>query len=162
MSADNVRLALHGILAGPSHPSKDTIAKSDVDEVMEFTLNWQKHSQDASAGVETTAVPIHVAQSDFTVVGVDWIQQVASTGNATSYATLTLSQADGSGSTKLTIASHATTAGAGFAADTTKALALTTANVDVDEGQSLHFAITKTSSGVQTGPGVLVVHCRKR
>lgn len=163
MSAANLLKKFRGVYAGPSHPSTDTVNNSDVEELFEFPVNHYKDAVDTSATTVTTATPIHYAGSDFTVISAHWTSQVTVTGDATSYATINLTKQDGTGSTKLTVASHATdSTGDGLTADTPKPLTLTSANVDVDEGSVLHFAIAKTSNGKKVQKGVLTVTCRKR
>lgn len=136
--------------------------ETEFNQMTDYVIGWQKASADATAGVVTTNKALVGGRVPYTcrVISAHWVQEAVTTANATSYATLTLNKNDGAASTMIAVGA-VNTQSANIAANTTKALTLTAANVQVASGGCLFINIGKTSSGKKIQPGALTVVLRR-
>lgn len=141
------------------HMSADV--EAEFNQMTDFFLDWTKDADDAASTTATTNTSVLPnALVRFDVITATWIQNTATTLNATSYATVTLSKNDGAGSTMLAVAAKSTQSNT-IAARTKFALAVTASARRVATGQALWVKIGKTSNGKKIKAGRLSVHCRR-
>jgi len=125
---------------------------------------YLQHSSPAYAQAAEGTVPIARAPFDCTVVSVNFIANAALTGANTNSRTLSLINkgTDGSGST--VVASKAFTSGVNAVAfdETVITNTVTTADLDVDDGEVLALLSDAIASGLADPGGLIVIKIQRR
>lgn len=160
LTVKTMRDVLRAIWLGDREDDEQT-AKHAVDLATTFVVPYTKATADSMAADATAAQYFWEAPANCTVEKVTYIPRAAVTANATNYGTVLLYSADGAGGSTTTVASRATDTvttddmANGVPWDLVNSA--TAADLDVDKGEVLAFAITKAGSGVVIAAGVLQV-----
>jgi hypothetical protein len=115
-----------------------------------------------TSATNTTKRHVFYADTDMTVEEVSYVPDAALTVNATNHALMRVYAGNGAAAAATQVGIENTATGANWVAGTPHALTLTTANCDVDEGETLAAEILKVGSGVAVSKGALVIHYIER
>ncbi len=150
-------------------PSGDTaadpaIAKSDTDEMHEFTVTWTNDSQ-VAAGTAVAEFPLFVAPYDCKLIEAQWIQLGTATAkDGSDYIEFTVSKRDSGDYTSDDPVFHQGTDETAISAWTPYDLdeTVTDANKALSDGDVVTLKIDNTGmTGKAIERGTLIVRCRK-
>lgn len=134
--------------------------ETEFNQMTDIQVTWIKASADSASNTVTTNKAVCRVPYTSRVISAHWVQETATTFNATSYATVTLNKSNGTTATMTAVGSFNTSATT-VAAYVTRALSLTASAVQVSSGGVLHINIGKTSAGKKMKAGALTVVLRR-